>query len=174
MTKPLRFIQSWSENGNAWLEGKAVVGPDGKIVDILRVILKNGDRAAIVHVDKYNAHFNPSEDFIDFPGGNVKFSIRYDSHTKKYWSLTNKQRNPPAIRNILTLISSHDLRNWKVNRVVLSDMDQEKVGFQYADFQFDGNDIISVVRTAFGDATNNHDSNYLIFKRIEDYELIVK
>ena len=54
----------------------------------------------------------------------------------------------------------------------------EKHGFQYADWQFEGNDIITVIRTAyddeFGGADSQHNNNYMIFKRIENYNELSK
>ncbi len=48
-----------------------------------------------------------------------------------------------------------------------------KYGFQYVDWQFDGNDIIAAVRTGFvddaGGPHNFHDANYLLFRRIADF-----
>ncbi len=49
----------------------------------------------------------------------------------------------------------------------------EKQGFQYADWQFDGADIVALVRTAYNDdsggARNNHDANYITFHRIKNF-----
>jgi hypothetical protein len=46
-------------------------------------------------------------------------------------------------------------------------------GFQYADWQFDGDDIIAVVRTAFDDgeggAHTYHDANFLTFHRWKNF-----
>ena len=42
--------------------------------------------------------------------------------------------------------------------------------FQYIDWIFDGDDILFVVRESAEDAANFHDSNYLTFYRIENYE----
>ena len=74
-----------------WLEGNAVVGPDGHMVDILRVDYRKGggEYAAIVRVsdDGREASFN-SNDFVRFPGGCKKFSIRRDPVEGTYWTLS--------------------------------------------------------------------------------------
>jgi len=44
-----------------------------------------------------------------------------------------------------------------------------KTGFQYADWQFDGDDIIYLVRTAYSGAPNYHDANRITFGRVEDF-----
>lgn len=165
-----------------WLEGNAVVTPDGEIVNILRVDnAPKGDTAAIVHIspDGMKATFDPEKDFIDFPGGSVRFTIRYDPKSKYYWTLSNfipdSQRNPfPArTRNTLALMRSKDLRNWEVRGVVLHHPDQKKHGFQYVDWLFEGPDLIIASRTAYDDAQggahNQHDANYMTFHRLENF-----
>jgi len=46
-------------------------------------------------------------------------------------------------------------------------------GFQYIDWQFDGNDIIAVSRTAFEDErglpVRQHDANYFLFHRFTNF-----
>jgi len=177
----LGFNQEWP--GRAWLEGNLVVTPKGDIVNILRNDFRpEGGQACIIQVSKYGekVNFDPETGFIDFPGGCKKFTIRHDAVSGRYWSLTNfipeeyKGENPERIRNTLALISSKDLRNWEVNKIVLQHPDVTYVGFQYADWRFDGDDLITLVRTAFPEpdgtnAHNCHDSNYIIFYRVENF-----
>ena len=168
-SRPLDFHPDWP--GDNWLEGNAVATPQGGVVDILRLGLSHGDRAAIVHISQDGATtaFDPAADLIDFPGGNTKFTVRYDPVSRRYWSLVNPQKDPPAERNILALISSADLRRWTVASVLLRDPDRRFVAFQYVDWQFDGGDIVAVSRTAFGGAHSYHDANYLTFHRIAGF-----
>ena len=166
----LRFDQAWP--GIAWLEGNIVVTPGNKLVNILRIQCDDAEIAGITHIseDGKSVSFDPEKDFIDFFGGSNKFTIRYDSVTERYWSLVNKQINPKAYRNILALVSSADLHNWKVESIVLSHPDSKKHAFQYVDWLFEGQDIIFVSRTAYDDglggARKAHDANYLTFHRI--------
>lgn len=77
---------------SGWLEGNMVASPTGQLVNILRVQEPHkGRSAAIIHVsaDGKKLSFDPSNDFIVFPGGCVKFTIRFDPISKLYWSLTN-------------------------------------------------------------------------------------
>lgn len=166
-----------------WLEGNAVVTPDGKVIDFLRVATSEPgrDMAAIVKIsnDGSKASFDPSSGFLDFAGGSRKFTIRYDDRTKLYWTISNlvtkEFSNLPAgsVRNTLVLKSSTDLINWKINKILLFHPDVKKHGFQYVDWQFDGRDIIYACRTAYDDqnggAHNYHDANYLTFHRIRNY-----
>jgi len=149
-----------------WIEGNVVVAPDGKLVNILRTNGQGDDKAVIVGIsqDGMTLSYDPNKDFIDFPGGGSKFTIRFDD---------NKQTNPNADRNVLVLTSSADLRNWRVERTVLSHPNRKKIGFHYADWLIEGDDIIFTLRTAYfdgqGGPSNRHDNNYITFHRIKGF-----
>lgn len=171
-----------------WLEGNAVVTPEGKIVNILRVATTEPGRdlAAIVDIsdDGLKASFDPANGFIDFVGGARKFSVRFDEKSRRYWTICNMipegfaDMNAGSVRNVLVIKSSSDLRQWTVHRILLQHPDVKKHGFQYVDWQFDGRDIIYLSRTAYDDesggANNYHDANYLTFHRIMNYRKMVK
>ena len=176
MTNLLPSDRDW--NGGdmyGWLEGGAVVAPDGGLVDLLRVdVRKPREKAAIVRIspDGATASFDLATGFVDFPGGSKKFTVRYDPTSRLYWSLAttvaDKYRNDPPshVRNTLSLIASPDLNHWTVRRTVMSGGGIGHTGFQYADWLFDGDDIAAVVRTAFDGAKSAHNSNYLTFQRV--------
>ncbi len=172
----------------SWLEGNAVVTPDNNVVNILRCGFTDNthSKSAIVAVDNKgkSASFDPDKGFIDLPGGTKKFTIRYHPKSKKYWSLTNwihpadlsymgGKIRANSIRNTLALVSSRDLREWSVEKVVLHHPDRERHAFQYVDWQFEKADIIAVSRTAYDDgqggANNYHDANFITFHRIKDF-----
>jgi hypothetical protein len=165
-----------------WLEGNAVVTPDGNIVNILRVDYRpEGGKAAVINIsaDGKKASFEPETGFIDFPGGCKKFTIRYDNISKKYWTLSNavlprhKGDNPERTRNAVALMSSPDLREWDIHSIILYYPDVKYHGFQYLDWQFEGNDIIAISRTAYDEETgiahNQHDANYMTFHRVRNF-----
>lgn len=173
-----------------WLEGNVVVTPSGGIVDILRVhyFSYNGDRAAVIRIsdDGKKATFDPESGFIEFPDAAKKFTIRFDPISKHYWSLTNavpkrhrkgesqyEGGNPESTRNTLTLISSPDLNHWTIEDIVIYHPDTRKHGFQYADWHFDGDDIVAAVRTSnddgVGGAHDMHDANFLTFHRLPNF-----
>lgn len=169
-----------------WLEGNAVVTPEGDIVDILRVDYRDvPEKAAIVRFsrDGKTATFDPEKDFIDFPGGCKKFVIRWDAPSKRYWTLSNAtlpqyaNENIERVRNASVLMSSTDLRSWTPHRVVLFHPDVASHGFQYLDWLIEGNDLLVVSRTAYDDgvggAMNQHNSNYLTFHRVKDFRSAV-
>jgi len=167
---------------NAWLEGNAVITPDDEVVNILRVDYNpEGGKAAIVRIsdDGRQATFDPTHDFIDFPGGATKFTIRRDPETSLYWTLSNftpefhRDTRASATRNTLALVSSSDLRNWTVRSIVLYHPDARLHAFQYVDWLFEGDDLIVASRTAhddgLGGAHRGHDANFLTFHRIKNF-----
>lgn len=166
-----------------WLEGNAVVTPDGKLVNFLRVETTEPgvDMAAMADVsdDFKKLSFRPESGFLEFSGGARKFTIRYDEKSGRYWTITNLIGNKWAgmpsgnVRNTLVLKSSSDLWNWVVEKKLLYHPDVYTHGFQYIDWVFDGEDIVFLSRTAydddFGGADNFHNANYITFHRITGF-----
>ena len=183
----LRYDHAWREGTSAWLEGNAVVAPNGEVKDILRIAYKPDDLAAMVSVSSDGKHitFVPETDYIHFPGGGKKFTIRYDSISRRYWSLSNyilgeyryKDMDGGAIRNTQVLMYSDDLKKWCIADTVLTCNHPELYGFQYVDWQFDGDDIVFVSRTAWkdeaGDPPRQHDANYMTFHRIRKFRSFI-
>jgi hypothetical protein len=186
LSNPLARDASWLMNGfGGWLEGNAVIDPAGNVLNILRVETSRlPEKAALVRVsaDGKSATFDPMKDFIDFPGGAKKFTIRKDPEGGGYWSLANiaggGTGRPADIRNTLALVHSRDLRAWETRCILLHHPDVAKHGFQYADWQFDGDDLIAVCRTAWDDAEgqahNKHDANYLTFHRWRNFRSLTR
>lgn len=176
---PLTFDPAWGFGG--WLEGNVVATPHGTLVNLLRTDTRGAERAAWVEVseDGGHLHFDPQTGLVPLPGGCKKFTIRFDADSGLYWSLTNPTKNvsladvPGSIRNTLALICSPDLRHWEVRAVLWHHPDRRQHGFQYVDWQFDGDDLVAVVRVADDDddggAHNAHDANFLMFLRVPQF-----
>ncbi len=174
-------------NFNGWLEGNAVLGPDGTMWDVLRVDDRSTleEKAAFVRIspDGKTATFDRDADFRPFPGGSKKFTIRYDPKSKRYWTLSNyipdgvkaanQGKNPASIRNTLALFSSPDLKTWNFHKILLSHPDVTYHGFQYVDWLFAGKDILFLSRTSFDDglggAYRYHDANFLTFHKMKHF-----
>jgi len=173
LSEPLQHLWSASQ----WIEGNVLITPDGKLVNILRSNLKPAksgqgtNRAAIVNIsdDGRKLTHERDKDSIDFPGGEYKFTIRFDPKTKRYWSLVNQRLDSNTQRNILALSSSADLRNWKVESFLLRHADSQNHAWQYVDWLFDGDDIIAVSRTAWDGSHNFHDANFMTFHRFKNF-----
>src|SRR5690625_39740 len=193
VSNPLLYDSTYLDgNFTGWLEGNAVVAPDGEIVIILRTDDRTtyDEKASIVQVssDGKRASFDPETGFIPFEGGGKKFAIRYDDPSKRYWTLSNAirpkyisefpERNAPNIRNTLVLMSSENLRDWTIHEIILKHPDVIHTGFQYVDWLTDGEDMIAVSRTAYFDgekpANSHHNANFLTFHRIENFREKIK
>ncbi len=189
-----------------WREGNMVVAPNGDLVNLIRLETRQKPKDTYklhgiaegmlryevagklsVSPDGEKISFDTKTGLVHFPGAETKFTVRYDSVSKKYWSLVNKvTANKPGSsfktlpnhqRNVVMLISSPDLVNWTENTKVLRWSEGKTItvknpedgyAFQYLDFVFDGNDIVAVSRTAWG-SINYHDSNYITFHRFKNF-----
>jgi hypothetical protein len=168
-----------------WLEGNIVEAPNGETWNILRFnAWPLVDKAAIVKVaeEGRRCSFDPATGFIDLPGGMSKFTVRRDSVTGAYliFSNNNTDRAHPAQRNVLSLHASEDLLHWRHLITLLEDdsglspkQSSARIGFQYVDWQFDGDDIINVVRAACRGAHNFHDANHIAFARSENFRQLL-
>jgi len=172
---------------SGWLEGSPVETPDGKLACFARIHLA---------VPNYAVRFDLSDDFstlsfdyrdglIPFVGGHSKFEIRRDPVSGVYFTLTNAYTGPVehkilVARNELALAVSRDLRHWHRAATLLKDDSglvgaelRQKVGFQYVDWRFDGDDIIYLCRTASDGAANFHNSNRITYHVIEDFRRFI-
>jgi len=164
-----------------WLEGNIVVGKNGALYNFMRVnSVPIANKVAILEIfpDNMKLDYYRGKEFIDFPGGMSKFTIRYDPVSKRYLTLSNLVINKknPWQRNLLVLASSNDLFSWQVHKVLMYKEENidfinrlSKIGFQYVDWLINGDDIFFVVRTAYNGAHNFHDSNYITFHKLANF-----
>jgi hypothetical protein len=78
----------------------------------------NIEKAAMVRVEGDRLTFDR---LVDFPGGAKKFTIRYDSKTKRYWTLANpasEHAYAASVRTTLALLSSPDSGSGRTERIV--------------------------------------------------------
>jgi len=179
-TQPYQFLAP------GWLEGNAVQAPDGTVWNFLRFNSRPyTDKAAVLRLAPGGGQlqFSYPQDLIDFPGGNTKFSIKYDTRTGKYYSLVNNSVDTvfAGHRCVLSLVASTDLINWQIVETVLYDDHLNtwedtmlKVGYQYVDFVFSGNDMVFVVRESWGTSANYHDANRFTSYVLKDYAKFVQ
>jgi hypothetical protein len=167
-----------------YLEGNVVETPEGDIWNILRMnSTPVVDKAVALRVTHEEGELR--QEFlriIDLPGGMTKFTIRRDPKTGLYLTICNNNTDPlsPNQRNVLSLYSSPNLLNWTHRKALLKDdlpLDWKEsvraTGFQYVDWQFDGENIIYAVRVAYDGAHNFHDANRLWFGRVEGYASVL-
>ena len=183
---------------NGLEEGNMVVGPDGKLYNLLRASSQQTSAIACLAriseptTDKAPYSFSfTTDDFITMPGGGKKFTVRYDATSQRYWALTNPAEEAgfshsgiylngitfDLMRNRVALCYSSDLKNWtECKTPIVYDPDPFFHGYQYLDWQFDGEDIIAVSRTAHpeerGLPVRQHDANMMLFHRIENFRTL--
>ncbi len=176
-TEPLKFDHFTPEVNNLkkpvmTIEGTLTLSPDGELLNIMRFGKRNNVIA--YKVNETNPHA-PLEfkKLIHFEANFSKFMIKYDSVSEKYYSVATRlyENSADNARNLLSLLSSADLDNWSVvcDLIDYRECDPEKTGFQYVDFEFAGDDIIYLCRTAMNNPNNYHDSNYSTFHRIKNF-----
>jgi len=167
-----------------WLEGNAVALPNGEMSIILRAGCASDDSAAVIRVSGDGKKIKFDGEFARLPGSSKKFTIRRDEKSGRYYALSNyipeemwtadNFLRTGSMRNTLALISAQDPdKVWKVESIILQSPNPVCDGFQYADWLFDGDDIIFASRTAAFDgaanAHNQHDANFLTFHRIKNF-----
>lgn len=161
---------------NMTIEGTLTEDTDGTLVNIMR--FGNDKDFALVYEVNTKDFEAPLEykKCIGFQAHNSKFMIKYDEKSKKYYSVATRiyDKNIPFARNLLSLMCSENLKDWETvcDLMDYREYDSKKIGFQYVDFEFDGDDIIYLCRTAINGAHNFHDSNYQTFHRVKNFRNI--
>lgn len=177
-TEPVKFDPNYPEfegmsEFTMTIEGTIAITPDGRMLDILRFDKPGYVIAYEVDQTDHEAQLKYSH-LIKFNAGRIKFMIKYDEVSKKYYTIANRDYDhsldyPP--RNLLSLMSSTDLENWEFVSDLIDYRHEnfKKVGFQYVDFLIEGDDIIYQCRTAMNNAVSLHDTNYMTFHKIENF-----
>lgn len=184
-SEPLKYNSDWegTADGEAWgtIEGTLCVSPDGNLYNVMRYNIRKAVPsyglvlAYKVNTDDPDAPLEYSHS-VKMPCNNSKFTIKYDEISKKYYSVVTRIDCPERIqrRNLLSLMSSTDMENWDLvcDLIDKRDEDMEKVGFQYCDFEFEGDDLIFLCRTAMNGAETYHNTNYQTFHRVEKFRTL--
>ena len=161
----------------ATIEGTVAVWPDGKLTDILRFEC-TAAKAIVYAVGKNPTAPVEFDRTVDFPAGHSKFEILYDEQSRRYYSVATRyfedgprtRRGRPP-RNLLSLLVSDDLKDWRVAKDLIDYRDKNinRHGFQYVDCIFSGEDILYLCRTSTNGAADFHDSNLITFHRVENF-----
>lgn len=184
-TPPVKYNPNWpgTVDGEAkgTIEGTLCTAPDGTLYNVMRYNIVSGTPAyGLVLAYKVDTT-DPDAPLeyshsIEMPCNNSKFMIKFDPVSKKYYSVATRidceaRKNR---RNLLSLLRSDDMEHWEVacDLIDKRDEDMETVGFQYVDFEFEGENILFLCRTAINGAHSFHDSNCSTFHRIENFRSI--
>lgn len=185
-TEPLPYNKEWdgvaAGQTAGCLEGTLCVNPQGELMNVMRYQTSADSEPCFGLVLQYRVNTDDPDAPLEyshatkFPGNRSKFMIKHDPVSGRYYSIASRITGPEAInhRNLLSLMSSADMEHWEVVADLLDfrDAAPEKIGFQYVDFEFDGDDIIFLCRTAMNNAYNFHDANYSTFHRIRHFRTL--
>ena len=179
-TPPVKYDPSWpgvAEDGiKGTIEGTITTLPDGKLYNVMRYQTQAEKKILAFRIsDDPDAPMEYSH-AINFEGNLSKFMIKYDSVSKKYLSIISRRIDDPATaRNLLSFYASDDCEHWSTVCDLIDRRydDPKMVGFQYIDFEIEGEDIIYLSRTAMNNAKNYHDANYSTFHKIENFRKLL-
>jgi len=156
-----------------YIEGNVVVGPDGELRNLLRIDHPSSGRAVLLRGNSADPEAQQTfEGVVPCPvGSNSKFQMARDPVTGKYIAVGTEQTGAFHGRTVLSMAASDDLYGWKVVYRLFDyhDADPAKVGFQYPDWIFSGDDLCVQVRVAFNQADTFHNGNFSIFTKVEDF-----
>lgn len=175
---------SWTRTNNTdlrfTLEGNPIVTPDGDILNILRWHYHQTEAMVTRLVDEDTLEIvGPTE----FPRGVPvnKFYITRDEQTGTYLMVGSPETETKLSglshhRNVLALYESEDALHWRFVKVLVAD-DQgyeweqsvRRAAFSQPTIQIDGDDLLLVSRTAYGEADSNHNTNRLTFHRFPQF-----
>jgi len=175
-TPPLRYDSSWEgvapDGVKGCIEGTLCIDRGGRLMNLMRY---QTEEKKILAFKVNECDPDASLEFscaIDFPANLSKFMIKFDSVSNKYYTIASRRADDPKTRrNLLSLLVSDDLISWRVVCDLIDRRydDAAKVGFQYVDFEMEGEDIIFLCRTAINGAHSYHDSNYSTFHVIKKF-----
>lgn len=162
------------------IEGNAVVAPDGKVCNMLRIDLANctpeTGKAVLLQMDSPEEPLRLRKIVACPLGSNSKFKVQRDPVSGMYILIGSEQDEQLGrVRTVLSMAVSPDLERWRIVKRILDcrQADPASVGFQYPDFLLDGDDLLVLVRTAFNHARNFHDANYQTFHRITNFRSLL-
>ena len=176
-TEPLKFGR-WCDEladlplNTMMIEGTLTVAPDGRLKNVMRFGKFHNALVLDVDTERPEAPLR-FERLMPFPANFSKFTIKRDDASGFYYTIASAtyDESHAGARNLLSLLRSRDLNEWEtvIDLFDFRDRPCDKVGFQYADFEFDGEDIIFLCRTALNNAASYHDTNYQTFHRIANF-----
>lgn len=171
ITDFLPFEGKWKEaccgDKKDSIEGNLVVNPDGNLQNILRW---DKEKALVLNVGDLGLEF---EEIRNMPVSDSMFRVL--KYKDKYLLVSN--RKPEGFddslgsfrRNILSLFISDDMKNWELIRDIVNfgDKDMMKYGFQYPSVYLCEDILYLLIRSSYNGAAGYHDSNTILFSRID-------
>lgn len=169
----LPYEGKWAQEGGSQgdtMEGNLVIAPDGNMYSYMR--WKIGE---LLWLKVNTADAEAPLEYIDIISAPVSNSMfRIIPSDGRYLFVTNRKGERSGkvpcwtYRNVLSLYESKDLKSFALIRDIINfdSSDPAKVGFQYPAVIPDGDGISLVIRSAFNNACDCHNSNYMLFMHI--------
>jgi len=173
MSEVLPFEGKWAEKSGKQgdtIEGNVVCAPDGNLYSFMRY--RVGEMLKL-RVNTENPDAMPEfVDIVEAPVSNAMFRLLKTGD--KYLLITNRRTEESSkhecwtYRNVLSVFESYDLENFIFVKDIFNfeHIHPEKVGFQYPNFLLENGKVSLMVRSAFNEPDNAHNSNYMLFCRI--------
>ncbi|MEA2068221.1 MAG: sialidase family protein [Verrucomicrobiota bacterium] len=166
-------------------EAQAIAIPDKGLFIMTRV--NDYPYSPIARVEPSNGWscFDPAHNYIRLPGGEKKFGAAYDPISGKAFVVSNPvlptypgSEPHNMVRNTGAILSSRDMINWKMEKLYVFSENWDVDGFGYANFDFDGDDMVIATRTAFpvpgeDNPDRGHDSNILGYFKVPGFRTLV-
>ena len=167
----------------AGMEGNFVCGPDGKLHALYRMDISNSTpnagKVIVFDVD----HEHPESPYIFNSisdcdvGSNSKFCVKYDDKSGYYIMIGTEQSVEASWgRTIISMAISKDLHSWKTIKRLYDyhHLEKGKAGLQYPDWDFDGDDIVMLLRIGYNQADTFHNSNCIAFSKIKNFRELLE
>lgn len=172
----LPFEGKWAEEAvekGDTIEGNVVVAPDGQLYEFLR--WKIGEFLKLkIDADDPEKSLEYSS-IIKAPVSNSMFRII--PYKGKYLLFTNRKTETAekispdvhSYRNVLSVYISDNLEEFTLVKDIFNyeNSRAEEIGFQYPVVVPDDDGFIMVVRSAFNGADTYHNSNYMLFLKLD-------
>lgn len=180
-SEPVRFSHFTPEleglpQNTMTIEGTLTVDPEGRLLNIMRFGKFNTALVYEVNTADHDAPLEFSR-LMDFSANYSKFMIKHDVISGYYYTVGTRvyDQKKTGARDLLSLMRSKDLHTWEIVTDLFDYRDRNDTahfGFQYVDFEIEGDDLIFLCRTALNGANSFHDSNYSTFHRIKNFREI--
>ena len=171
---PIPFDGRWKEDCNGQegdcIEGNLTIGSDGNLYNIVRWKIGEWVKFKVNTKD-----LDAPLEYVSIDKAPVTTSMfRLVPYKKGHLLITNRKTESTkyihhSYRNVLSLYYTEDLKNFTfINDIVnLEDIDPERVGYQYPAPLLEGDEMKLLIRSAFNNPSSFHNSNYLIYCKID-------
>lgn len=138
-------------------------------------------------VDLQNAPSGEPILYVPFPGGHLGFTIQHDPVSGLYWLISSQATDsmrrvdrlhprhygmPFNERGNLALYFSRNAMDWCFAGLLLAGSETERSCY-HGSFDFDGDDLVVLMRTTDTNATNAHNSNLITFHRLRQFRDLI-